>query len=364
MNYYIKETLGVWKNKKNALGKPKTDTYIVLESMGVKQIPLNNNLPSNTIFSKIIKTLVMWMKWKIKTRRLKKGDILFENVPSSFHFGFKKKHKRIIKKGVKLIFLIHDLDSLRFPDSAEELIEKENYNKQIDRIIVHNKKMHDVLVERGFDKDKMICLEIFDYIIPNYDTNLASQRKIGKNEPICFAGNLDPEKSGFLYKLPSDYKINIYGSGYKEEIKDSKTYKGAFLPDELVYKIEGSFGFVWDGSSIDTCDSGFGNYLRYNNPYKTSMYLASDLPVVIWKEAALAEFVEKNKCGIVVSSLSEVYDKINKLSDEEYEEMRENAKRVGKDLREGKYFSAAIKKAIDDLSTKPSNKISTNQFFE
>ena len=66
--------------------------------------------------------------------------------------------------------------------------------------------------------------------------------------------------------------------------------------------------------SSETCKGSFGEYLRINNPHKTSLYLASGIPVIIWSKAALAEFIEKNKCGITVDSLYEIADKL-KIND-------------------------------------------------
>ena len=34
---------------------------------------------------------------------------------------------------------------------------------------------------------------------------------------------------------------------------------------------------MWDGPSPDTCAGVYGAYLRYNNPHKTSLYLAAGL---------------------------------------------------------------------------------------
>ena len=83
-------------------------------------------------------------------------------------------------------------------------------------------------------------------------------------------------------------------------------------------------------------------FLRINNPHKTSLYLASDIPVLIWKEAALAEFIQENGCGIVVDSIYDAKDAISKLSYEEYAAMQANAAKVGKRLRSGYYTRKAI----------------------
>ena len=58
--------------------------------------------------------------------------------------------------------------------------------------------------------------------------------------------------------------------------------------------MEGSFGLVWDGISVETCAGVYGEYLKVNNPHKTSLYLASGIPVIIWKEAAWLSLLNAN----------------------------------------------------------------------
>lgn len=61
-------------------------------------------------------------------------------------------------------------------------------------------------------------------------------------------------------------------------------WHGSFKPEESPEHLQG----VWDGDSVDTCAGNTGAYLRYNNPHKTSLYLACGMPVIVWKEAAIA----------------------------------------------------------------------------
>ena len=99
---------------------------------------------------------------------------------------------------------------------------------------------------------------------------------------------------------------------------------------------------MWDGNSIQTCASVFGEYLRVNNPHKTSLYLAAGIPVIIWAEAALAEFVSENECGITITSLEGLSARLKNVSEEEYENLKKNAARVGEKLRKGYYTQKAI----------------------
>ena len=116
---------------------------------------------------------------------------------------------------------------------------------------------------------------------------------------------------------------------------------------ELMDVMEGSFGLVWDSTSADTCDGPFGEYMLFNNPHKIALYLASGMPVIVWDRSAMADFVEEEKCGIMVSRLSEIPDKTAGITDEDYERMRSNAMRVGADMRKGSHIKAAVQRAVE-----------------
>ena len=165
-----------------------------------------------------------------------------------------------------------------------------------------------------------------------------------KDQPIIVAGNLAQEKAGYLYVLPETPIYNLYGVGFdKSRALENEAYFGSFLPDELPAALEGGFGLVWDGDSAETCSGVFGEYLRYNNSHKASLYLASGFPLVVWKQSALSSFMLENGCGIAVESLHDLKNTIENLSDADYQELVANAKRIGKKIRDGFYLTSALK---------------------
>lgn len=206
-------------------------------------------------------------------------------------------------------------------------------------IIAHNPIMKSVLVDKGVAEDKIVSLGIFDYLIPNFQ----EKNELSKNQPIIVAGNLEQEKAGYLYSLPKEPAYNLYGVGFDESrALENETYFGSFLPDELPAALKGGFGLVWDGESAETCSGVFGEYLRYNNSHKASLYLASDFPLVVWKQSALSHFVLEQGCGIAVESLHDLKATIENLSDDDYQTLVENTKRVGKEIRDGHYLITAL----------------------
>ncbi|WP_172992928.1 hypothetical protein [Lactobacillus helveticus] len=94
---------------------------------------------------------------------------------------------------------------------------------------------------------------------------------------------------------------------------------------------------MWDGKDYKKCVGKIGNYLRYNNPHKISMYLVANMPVIIWSKAAEANFVKENNIGILVDSLDELPNILNNLTEKKYEVMLENVKKIKSLLQKGNY---------------------------
>lgn len=254
------------------------------------------------------------------------------------------------------IALIHDLESLR--GGIEGVIEnREQTNeladmfvlKTFDCVICHNEAMRSYLVSCGFDAGKLVCLGLFDYL---YEKGEPGKRAFLR--AVAAAGNLAPGKSGYLYRLREaslPLTIHLYGINYepeageKEEGADSRViYHGSFSPEELPMKLEGSFGLVWDGPEAEDCCGNTGAYLRYNDPHKASLYLAAGMPVIIWDQAALAPFILRNGLGMAVSSLLDIPQVLDELTEEEYDRMAENALRISRYLRGGRFFRRAAGK--------------------
>ena len=86
-----------------------------------------------------------------------------------------------------------------------------------------------------------------------------------------------------------------------------------------------------------------------NNPHKASLYLASGFPIIVWSQSALADFVRKNQCGIIVDSLFEIADCLNSIDEEDYQELIKNSKIVGEKLRKGHFLKTALEKCERNL---------------
>ena len=348
MKYYLKDSFLSNEYEKNAGNKARNDVEAILVSEGYKGLELKVENWYKMNFFKAQQHKYRALKSVFD--QLGAGDELVIQFPIIHHtFFISQLIKQAQNRGVKFYLVIHDIETLRHVgNSAVKLRHKvRNYFQEkaaltsVDGIIVHNDIMKNALTIQGIPSDKMVSLEIFDYLIPNFEEKSVPQ----KEEAIIIAGNLIPTKSGYLYNLPEQPAYNLYGMGYDESraLKNT-TYFGSFMPDDLPNALQGSFGLVWDGDSSETCQGSFGNYLRINNSHKASLYLASGFPLVVWKESALAHFVLDKQCGIAIDSLHDLQKALDDLTYQDYMELSANARQVGVAIRSGDYLKTAISK--------------------
>lgn len=337
-NYLISEDNG---NNNHAGSKARNDIDYFLKENVSEILRVEKFFNSNGIINKVKILCKMTIDWsKIIYKIDPKSNIVIQyplESPKEIVNFFIKMTKKV--KDAKLIAVIHDLESLRF-DSKRKKSEIE-YLNEYNYIIAHNKSMKQYLVNQGIDENKLITLGIFDY-----KADEINKKNRNLTNEIAIAGNLSSDKSGYVYALGKfglNLKFNLYGPNYKEYKNDNLKYFGQFPPEKLPKNLQGSFGLVWDGSEINDCVGITGEYLKYNNPHKVSLYIVSNLPIIIWKKAAMADFVVKEKIGIAVDSLEDIYDEISKLKEEDYQNMINNINNIANRLKKGYYINNAVK---------------------
>lgn len=247
-------------------------------------------------------------------------------------------------KGIKLIAVIHDLETYRWSGKISKI--EVDRLKMFDRLIVHTDKMRDELITSGLIDVPCAELQLFDYIVGRQEAKKKEDSFSLSSRPvICFAGNLT--KSLFLSELERilsyGLSFRLYGAEPPRNITFSEhlAYVGSFQPDDLEI-LHGDWGLVWDGDSIDTCSGAVGNYLRINAPHKASLYLAKGIPLIVWSESGIAPFVRKHHLGIAVSSLCDIVEELNKLDEVDKALIRSAAEAFGERLRRGDRLSEAL----------------------
>lgn len=344
---YIIETRN--KGQRHAGAKAPDDVVTICKQrgMGTLTLPL---FPSNTPkiklqFWLLFTCVTFWVKALFK---LKSGDrVVWQHPVYGIRYAYF--FIKLIKKWKKVTFiaLIHDLESLRstggdfhLMNSSTSVIADKGILSNCDFVISHNQFMSKYLLEIGIEPEKIVNLEIFDYLAPEIPDRTFTPKDSARS--VLVAGNFEAAKSAYVYQLMNlNLDLSLYGINFEGDQSD-KRYKGAFSPEELLAHLNADFGIVWDGPTLEECAGNTGQYLRFNNPHKTSLYLAAKLPIIVWDQAAVAKFVLDNKVGLAISSLKDLPQVLADISDEDYAEMLENVKKLSQHVRTGYYTNKAL----------------------
>lgn len=329
----------------NAGFKAADDIKTILLSCGF--IPIKLEMKKNSFF---LNKYIEYLKNDMELiKNIERESIIVVQTPTTFTRYVLSYYISVLrKKGCKIIGVIHDIEHLRYKLSNRKIKLEIKVFKLMDQLIVHNEKMKKYFMEIGFKEEQLHCIEIFDYLADGKIEN----RSIEKANAIVVAGNLLPEKAGYIYKMKDIFnplKVKLYGANYREQYSLDVTYCGKFPSNEvpnIISQEDNLFGLVWDGDSIDECSGLIGNYQKYNNPHKLSLYLASGLPVIVWNKAASSSFVKENKVGICVDSLREIKYRISSMSQSEKEELCNNAVEIGSKLRRGYYTEKVLNEIL------------------
>ena len=360
MNYYTETNYIDHDSLRTAGGKGRDDYFEVLRRAGLEciRIPTIKTSPDGSgLFERLRIEKKLRQAWRKALSGLGKGDALFLHSPVSEKFiGYPAIIEEVHERGCIIVDIVFDLETFFKSDYKRLTTLKHAADKRTesrlfaasDLLICHNAKMKDRLTSIGAAGDKIICVGVMDYL--REDDDFCDADRFSADGPVVFCGNLDRNKSGFVYELAGGavpgLRMDLYGPGYTGgDTKDVK-HKGIYKPLELMDLMRGSFGLVWDGSSVDTCMGACGEYLRYNNPHKMSHYLASGMPVLVWEEAAMAGFVTAEGCGLTIRDLGQIPEVLSGLNEEEYKTLRANAERVGLQMRRGEHIRNAVEEAL------------------
>ena len=177
MKYYLKEEFLHDNNVKNAGNKARNDVEEIVKREGYQALVLSvdNWYEMSTLKAQLHKSKAFGQA----LNQLKQGDELLIQFPMLHHSFFTTHHvKKAQKKGVKVHFIIHDLEVLRYAN-LDTVPLKHKIRVQIqesgllgvaDGIIAHNPIMKSVLVDKGVaeDKTKAELLRMRTTLVPSY----------------------------------------------------------------------------------------------------------------------------------------------------------------------------------------------------
>lgn len=342
---YIENKTKLHSDNFHAGGKAPSDVSQIALKNGYKTIFVRNIIGKGIKYHILRKLLVFdWIKIIFKIKRksilliqfpIRWGNLHLKNISFFFLHNIKK---------VNIIGLIHDIEPLRHQlsknDNSKPTKEYKQMLKYSDYLVAHNSKMREYLINENFPENRIFELGIFDYLCDDIN------RKTKLNKEIIFAGNLSQTKSPFIAKFSNltSLNFNLYGINFDKESITSNNikYSGSYTSDILPQKIENGFGLIWDGEDLDSCTGNMGNYLRWNNPHKLSLYIVSEIPVIIWAQAAEANFVKENHIGFTINNISEIKEIFDHITDDEYNLLIKNLHALSEKLRKGFFIENVL----------------------
>ena len=327
----------------SAGNKAKTDNEDTLAAAGAVNLGLRRTLHRSKVVTFFL-DLAGIVKYVFSVRR---GDVLLLQYPVKKYFSFICNVARLRK--AKTVALIHDLGSFR---RKKLTVEKEIARlMHADYVIASNGVMRQWLLGQGY-AHPIGQLGLFDYRSPAWNSHETPAQPVS----LVYAGGLAIRKNAFLLEMAQatlPCLLQVYGNrdGLPGMKDNDKMEFHPFMPaDEFIGTIDAHYGLVWDGDTLSSCTGDFGEYLRYNSPHKASFYVRAGLPLVIWKEAAIASIVESEGIGLCIGSLEELDERLRAVTPEQYAAMRRNVQRVARRLDNGSFLMEAVNKAMNELS--------------
>lgn len=346
-----KKTNSMGKSRFTALAKCRKDPVELLMSMGAQNMGLeifSLEGHSHMVCSFLWRWNSIYLWWQLRQKLSTiKNSIIFIQYPFSatgLHPRFIINRLRL--NGNKIILLVHDIESIRHISSKSASADKYILANS-DISILHSSAMINI-AKKFAPKGKYIALEFFDY---KSNLNLPTPSDL-RNIKLIFAGNL--AKSDFLNEIDKvhftkQFQLYLYGLA-STHLKTSENviYKGTFDAEKFE-NVEGNWGLVWDGTSVDSCIGNFGEYQRLNAPFKFSFYLAAKRPVVVWSHAAMAEYVKKYHLGIAVEHINDIPKVVATLTDYELEQIKRGVEYASAEVRSGNKLRTALEQALNIL---------------
>lgn len=261
------------------------------------------------------------------------GDVVIFQVPTWNTTAFDEKVMYKLRLfNIKIIIMIHDVVPLMFADSNFYLMERTiDYFNQADVIIAPSQQMIDYLRKYGLTIEKTVIQEMWDH--PTQVPMLPASFK----KEIHFPGS--PERFSFVKNWDYSVPLHLYTTQKIDPLP--QVIQESWMQEELLQMqlSKGGFGLIW----MDTHDY---EYMKLYCPYKLGLFLASGIPVIVPKEMANSDVIIKNKLGIVVDSLQEAVEKVENISEEEYQELVNRVRDFNRLIRHGYFTRKLLTEAV------------------
>ena len=269
---------------------------------------------------------------------LRSGDVVIMQYPTWNGGRYEEAFMKHIKgyKDCKLVVWVQDVEALQMDPERTYLKYQTGVLSRADVLILPSKQMYQVLVEAGLKipEERIVYQKIWDYPTECLIEEHTFEKK------MVFTG--DPKRFSFVNSYKLSTPIELYAEKDIEKRFDQnvihKGYKEGM--EFFIETAKSGFGLVWCN------DDYFQQYYCMNQPYKLGVFLAQGLPVVIRKGTAQEDFIREQGLGLLVESLEEADEKIQTMTETEYQRLCQNVKKVQRLITKGIYTQQILVDAV------------------
>lgn len=266
------------------------------------------------------------------------GDIVIFQFPTWNEIHFDEAFVRHLGayRDLKKIFFIHDVPPLMFENGLGGLGRYIALFNQADLLIVSSQNMADFLYVNGLTVKKTVIQEMWDLPVSIDQTVIPKFQK-----RISFAANVTSIDRPFVRSWNHNtVELSVTADVGEYEWAKGRNigFLGWFNQDELLVNAlrrNGGFGLLWHDSPW------WVEYMKLNASYKLGIYLAAGIPLIVSNSKAEKDIILRKNLGIVVDSLDEAVEKVEHMTEEEYNQMVNCVEKYGYLIREG-YFTKKI----------------------
>ncbi len=272
------------------------------------------------------------------------GDIVIIQSPTWNTFEFDEAFVKQLNaySQVKKIIFIHDVLPLMFESNRYLLKRYIDLYNQADVIIAPSQNMVDFLMNEGLTVRKYVIQRMWDCPV-SIDFSVIPQYK----KLINFAGKTD----NFKFSFVQDWKYETVRLAVAAQEGDWEhganiEFLGWFQDQGTLantLRKNGGFGLLWTGNEY------WMEYMKLNACSKLSLYLAAGLPVIVHSSISEADTILHKGLGFVVDSLDEAVQKVEGMTEEQYNQMVQNVRLFGELIRGGFFTKKVLTDAVFQL---------------
>lgn len=275
-----------------------------------------------------------------------RGDLVICQFPTGNGLKFEWTLVDHLKAyGGRIAIFLHDLEPLRYEERSSGLWEVVNFYNQAEVMIIPSVAMRQFLLDNHIRRDmKFVIREMWDYT----DDSPFSLAPVLKKEIAFIDDGSFEGMQEWRYTLP----LNLYGASIAATVGQNVQNRGRMNQREMLNELsKGGFGLVWYKNVHDR------QYMEYSISLSLSKFLLAGIPVIVPVGICIQGLIEENGLGLVVQSLDEAVNKMEAMTEAEYQEYIQCIQQFAPALQKGYYTQRCLVEAMQMFYRKDAGRL-------